>query len=281
MAQITSAQGGGEPGLARLRGEAISQWRETQRRNFYHFWAAAACFVGGFAFVPLLAPSGPGLTVTALVAMQALAVGLVHRGLRRTHEELAQFANPEVMRNAGELIALSPAEKLYCEGVASLSDAERTLTEAARGEILAQLNDLLSSYRKLDGPVRQSLAARAGALRAQSIEGLEHELAELVRLRDASSDAGARATMDQSISLCSQRLSDARALAPAQEQAEAQQELILQSLAFVQASLSRMAVANSATLPADVGALQSTVTQVNQQTRAVEDAVNEVLALRG
>jgi hypothetical protein len=87
--------------------------------------------------------------------------------------------------------------------------------------------------------------------------------------------------MDQSIALCTQRLSDARALAPAREQAEAQQELILQAMASVHASLSRMALAGSAAAQTDVAELQQKVTQVHRQTCAVEDAVNELLALSG
>jgi hypothetical protein len=277
MAQIISTQAGMEPGAARLRGERISKWRDTLRRNSYHFWAAGTCFAGGVAAVPLLAGFGPGLTVTALLAMQALSVGLIVRGFQKANQHLTQFANPEVLRSAGDLITLSPAERLYCEGVASLIDAERALTESSQTEILAQLNELLSSFRKLDGPVRQSFATRGN----QSLEGLERELSELVRRRDAASDATARGTMEQSITLCSQRLVDARGLAPAREQAEAQQELIIQALSSVHASLSRMAVADPVTVQADVGELQRTVTQVNRQTRAVEDAVHEVLTLGG
>ncbi|MCC2670052.1 MAG: hypothetical protein K0Q72_2523 [Armatimonadetes bacterium] len=275
--QLISTQAITEPGAARLRTAGMSRWRETLRRNAYHFWAAAACFGGGIAAVPLLADNGPGLTVTALLGMQALAVGFVVRGFGKANQHLTEFVNPEVLRNAGELLALGPAERLYCEGLAALIDAEQTLPEASQGEILAQLNDLLSSFRKLDGPVRLSLATRGN----QPIEGLEQELSELVRRREATSDPMARATMDQSIALCSQRLADAAALAPAREQAEAQRELILQALASVHASLSRMATAGSVTVHADVADLQRTVTRVNDQTRAVEDAVNEVITLRG
>jgi len=275
MVQLVRTPAGTEPGAARLHSAGARRWREALRRNSYHFWTAGACFVGGFVAVPLLASQGPGLTVTALVGMQVLAAGLIHRGMHHANEDLTQLADPEVMRNAGKLIELSSAERLYCDGVGSLIEAEQALSESVQREILSQLNDLLSSYRKLDGPVRQSLAARG----SQPIEGLEHEFSELVRRRDATLDAMARATTDQSVNLCAQRLSDARALVPARERAEAQQELILQALASVHASLTRMALADS--VEADVGALQQTVAQVNRQTRAVEDAVQEVLTLGG
>jgi len=277
MAQLISSQAVTEPATARVRSVGVTKWREALRRNAYHFWGAGGCFLGSIAIIPVLAGNGPEITVSALLGMQALAVGLLTRGFQKTNREVTQFASPELLRCAGELISLTSAERLYCEGVASLIDAEGALPEATQREILAQLNDLLGSYRKLDGSVRESLAAR----RSQPIETLERELAELVVRRDAASDATARATLDQSVTLCSERLFDARALAPARAQAEAQQELILQALASVQASLSRMAAAESSSVRSDVDQLQRAVSRVNLETRAVEDAVNEVITLRG
>lgn len=277
MAQVVATQSAAAPGASRVRMAGIRQWRESLRRNAYHFWGAGACFGAGIAAIPLLAHHGPGVAMSAFMGIQASAVALVVRGHLRSNRQLTEHADVEVLRNAGELLELTPAERLYCSGVASLIEAEEALSEVTRSEILAQLNELLASYRKLDGPVRQHLAARGN----QPIEGLESELAELVRRRDLASDSTARATMDQSIMLCSQRLADARALAPAREQAEAQQELILQALASVHASLSRMAAADSAAVQTRMGELQRTVSRVNEETRAVEDAVNEVLTLRG
>ncbi len=276
LAQLVSTQVGLEPRAARLRSSGMNRWRETVRRNAYHFWAAGACVIGSFAALPAIAHTGPQITVTALLAMQALGVGLVCRGFRITNQAMTEVASPELLRSAGELIALSRAERIYCDGVAALMDAEQALPEKTQGEILAQLNDLLTSFRKLEGTVQRSLAARG----SQPIEGLEGELAGLVRLRDRSADPAARATIEQSISLCSQRLADARSLAPFQEQAEAQQGLILQVMASVQASLSRMAAAESVAVQADVDELQRAVLRANRETRAVEDAVNEVIALR-
>lgn len=266
-----------ERGAARLRGAGLSTWHEAVRRNSYHFWAAGASILGGIRIIPALAPHGPGLTLVALLGMQSLAVGLVVRGIHKSRFDSTQYLSAELMRGAGELLELSPAEATYCAGVAALIEAGPALTEPARGEILRQLNELLSSYRKLDGPIRQYLAAGGN----QPIEKLEQELAELVRRRDLQADATARATLDQSAQLCAQRLMDARGLSPAREQAQAQQELILQALASVHASLSRLTVADSVGAQVGVEELQRTISQVNRQTRAVEEAVNEVISLRG
>lgn len=264
------------PGSTHLREAGIAKWRETVRRNSYHYWAAGASFLGGIGCIPILATHGPGVTIAALLGMQALAAGLVVRGRNKSRHELTHEVRAEWIRSVGEFIALTPAEASYCAGVASLIEASRSLPRSTQAEILHELNELLSSFRKLDGPIRQYLAA--GGI--QSLQKLEQELDDLLRRRELQSDPTACATMDQSIQLCQQRLADARILTPTWEQALAQQELILQAMASVHASLSRIAVADSVEAPVGVMELQRTVQEVNQRTRSVEEAVNEVLLLR-
>jgi hypothetical protein len=265
-----------DPSLARLRSAGTQKWRETAKRHVANFWIGGACFFSGILSVPMLEARNEGMAVLAMLGGFALGVSLIVRGFSKTNQELTQYVSPDVLRIAADLIGLSRAEKLYCDSVASLIDAGPVLTETTQTEILRQLNDLLTSHRKLDGPVRQYLSAGGSS----SIEELERELAALSVSRDSKSDTMARATMDQSIGLCQQRLSAAKALGPAREQAEAQQELIIQALASVQGSLARMVASGSGTSDADVSALHASVNQVNQQTRAVEDAVGEVLTLR-
>jgi len=180
------------------------------------------------------------------------------------------------MRGAAHLIALSRAEQLYCEAVASLVDAEGALGEAVQRDMVGHLNDLLETHRKLEAPLRRQRAASGGP----AVEELEQELASLRQRRAAQADEAARQTMDQSIDLCSRRLETARAVQPAREQAEAQQELILQTLASVQASLASTHASPSAPLAAGVEGLQQSVLQVSRQARATEEAVAEVLSVR-
>ena len=61
---------------------------------------------------------------------------------------------------------------------------------------------------------------------------------------------------------------------------EVVKELILQSLASVQAGLARTVAAPAEPAATEVAALQESVLQMNQQARAVEEAVAEVVALR-
>jgi len=281
MAQLFSQTTALDPDTARIRTLSTQKWHRTARRHAGLYWSALVTFIAGMAAVPIIEPLGDGPAVLTLFAGMGLAVALLVRGVVKTNRALMAEIDAGLLRTIAERIARSPAERVYCEAIAALIDAEPVLTEVTQREILTQLNDLLASYRKLDGPVRHFLAAGGNS----PVEELERELEGLNTRRDAKVDPRARETMDQSIALCSQRLASARAMGPAREQAEAQQELIVQAISSVQASLSRMVASGSGVVTdnvvvAGVDELHRTVSQVNLQTRAVEEAVNEVVALR-
>ncbi len=277
LAQIFSPAGAQDPTAARVRSEGLRAWRETARRHLRYFVAGGGSFAASWLAAPALAVvSGPAAAL-GFFGLMGLGVGLVIRGFQRTNRELSRFASADLLRGAAVLVALSRAEQLYCEAVAALVDAGAVLNEAVQREILQQLNALLESHRKLEGPVRQLRAASVGG----AVEALEQEVAELAQRRDTHEDEAARRTMEQSIALCTERLNHARAMEPAREKAEAQQELILQSMASVQARLARIGTAGLPAPEADAEAVRESVTQVCQQTRAVEEAVAEVVALRG
>jgi hypothetical protein len=90
----------------------------------------------------------------------------------------------------------------------------------------------------------------------------------------------AREAIGQSLELLEERLKDAGALQPGLERVEAQQEVIEQTFGSVQAALSRMKVAPSRIDPPDIQELRRSVVQVRDQTRAVEQAVEEVLTVQ-
>jgi hypothetical protein len=275
LSQLFTQQAALDPTSARVRSAGMAAWKEAAKRYTAHYWAAGLMFASSILSLPLMGGINEGLGVLGFFGLAAGGMAVLIGTNRRLHRQLTQYVSPDVMRGAAHLVALSRAEKLYCEAVAALIDAGRTVGEGALKEILAQLNELLASYRKLEAPLQRYRAASA----SQSVETLEQELAELTLRRDAQEDATARATMDQSIGLCAQRLEHARRMEPAREQAEAQQELICQTLASMQASLARIAGAGSAPAATEVNELRDSVTAVNRQTHAVEEAVTEVMAL--
>jgi hypothetical protein len=276
LSQIFAGQAALDPLTARVRSAGTQRWRETAKQYAGYFWAGAASFLTGLVALPVVAPAAEGPAVLTFLLLNMLGAGLVVRGFVKTQQELNRFVSPELMRGAAHLVALSRVEQLYCEAVAALIDAGPLLGETVQQEILQQLNALLENHRKLAVPVQQYQAASGSA----SIEALERELAELTARRDALRNDAAREMMEQSVALCARRLQYARALEPAREQAEAQQELIVQTLASVQASLARTGSTPAVPVQAEVAELQQSVTQVNHQARAVEEAVAEVMALR-
>ena len=276
ISQIFAPQAALDPMTSRIRSAGTLQWRETAKRHAVNFWAGGGGILASMLALPVVAPTNGGLGVLLFVLLNGLGIGLIARGFAKTKQELTRFVNADLMRGAAHLVALSKAEQLYCEAVAALIDAGPLIGETVQQEILQQLNVALENHRKLAVPIQQDHAASGGA----PIEALEKELAELTARRDSLEDDAARAMMEQSIALCDGRLRYARALEPAREKAEAQQELILQTLASVQASLARTCSAPPTAVEAEVGALQQSMSQMNHQARAVEEAVAEVVALR-
>ena len=99
-------------------------------------------------------------------------------------------------------------------------------------------------------------------------------------VRHRRAHEAARRAIEQSIELLETRCQVAQTLQPSLERVEAQQEVILQTLASVQSSLARMKVAPAALTAPDIAVIQSSISEVTGQTRAVEQAVQEVMSIR-
>src|SRR5262249_4232261 len=134
----------------------------------------------------------------------------------------------------------------------------------------------VANYRRLE-EYRERLAAASGS---ETVADLEAELADLGRRLGSAADPVAREALEQSSAMCAARLEHARALEPGFERVKAQQEVILQTLASAQASMARARMAPTPVSLPDMQRLQESVLGVNNQTRAVEEAVQEVMALR-
>ena len=275
IAQIFAPNAVLDPATARIKAAGAQAWRETVKRYSAHFWGAGTAWVLGILSMPILAQSNEGLAVLGFLGMNAVAISLVIGGTNRAKRELTRYASPEVLRHAAKLVELSRAEQHYCAAVAALIDAGSTLGEPSQKELLRHLNELLARYRALEAPMQRYLSGGGGT----PVEELERELGELTARRDAQDDPLARATMDQSLDLCARRLEHARRIEPAREQVAAQQELILQTMASVQASLARICAAGTVPVQTDVSELQESVSRVNRQARAVEEAIGEVITL--
>lgn len=184
---------------------------------------------------------------------------------------------PVEMRVVVPLLSLSRAERTYCDTLLLLSrmdvDAE---SEKNLRATLEQLNELMASARQLEAR-RLSLLPVLGT---NSTEELEAEL-ETLRARLAeTTDSVARQSLEQSVQMCASRLADARAFQQGLERLKAQEEALVHTLASVQTAVARMQLTPMPQTALAAQEIAETVSYMNQQTYAVEQAVQEVMELK-
>ena len=207
-----------------------------------------------------------------LVAMHSLALGVILALLPSVVAAGQTAPRSEKGKTTGG-VTLSFAEKRVAEWTTAVE------THAA-GTVDQPLRTVASWPREQVTLVVRLVVERLHPLLEAREFVYQQEVAELTRRRDAQEDPTARATMEQSLALCTGRLEHARRVEPAREQVAAQQELILQTMASVHAGLARICAAGSTPAGVDVHELQESVAGVSRQARAVEEAVTEVIALR-
>jgi hypothetical protein len=183
----------------------------------------------------------------------------------------------EELRAVMHIASLSPTEASYIEVVCSLLEASENIPEEIAREILQSLSILIEHYRHIDAQLER-LKKVVGN---ESVEALEAEHSRLVDRTAQVDDPQAKEDMQQSLAMCEKRLQDVRVLAPSIERLEAQKEVLHQTLMTIQASVVRLQAAPRAVSLPDTTELRQAVDEVTIKTRAVEEAVAEVLVLQG
>jgi hypothetical protein len=173
-------------------------------------------------------------------------------------------------------LQLERPETLYLDTVCALAEAGDNVSAQTGHDILATLTLLLEQARFVDGRLDRLRSAAS----TQSVQELEGERERLAARIAKVEDPQAREDLTQGLAMCDERLRNARALAPLIERLDAQREVIDQTLLSVQSSVSRLQVAPTALAGPDVEEVKRVVSQVTAQTHAVEDAVQQVMALR-
>lgn len=240
------------------------------------------------AFVPLGVGGGlGGLLASGSPTIAAVTGGLTWlvgtaAGIRWTinsapKSRLRNSVSLEEMRAVFPLLKLSRSERIYCDTLLMLvriqtsPEAETTMRETMR-----QINVLLESSRQLETR-RKALLPVLGT---NSIQDLEMEYGDLGRRFDASTDVIARQSLQQSLQMCATRLENARACEQGLERLKVQEEAIMQTLSSAMSSLARMQIIAAPQTELAAQQIAETVAQMNQQTYAVEKAVEEVMTLR-
>jgi hypothetical protein len=240
------------------------------------------------AFAPLLCGAALGGIISMVEPWAGVTIGLLcwlggtGAGIwwtsRVTHKRSLQYeVLLDEMRAVFPLLSLTPAERAYCDTLLLVArmdpnqEARRTIRQTIK-----QLNELMESSRQLETR-RQSLLPVLGS---NVIAELEAEYSSLDRRLEQAQDSLTRQSLQQSLQMCATRLENARAFEQALERINAQQEAIVHALKSAQSALARMQVAPSPQTEMAAHEISETVEQMNQQTHAVEQAVQEVMTLR-
>lgn len=191
-------------------------------------------------------------------------------------DDLDRSMTSEEVRAACSVIKATPSEISYFESIALILEIAAQLDAQTGKDILSELNVLIAQARQLKA-YRDNLRA---AINAESADELVAQGEDLRTKLSQITDEAARRAIEQSIELLENRWRVAQTLQPSLERVEAQQEVIRQTLASVQSSLARMKVAPDALTAPDIAVIQSSISEVTGQTRAVEQAVQEVVSIR-
>jgi hypothetical protein len=183
----------------------------------------------------------------------------------------------EEIRALADGIELGRPQTIYLDTVCALLEAGGNVSDQTGRDILSTLNELLDQALYVNGRLDRLQTAAS----TESVLDLEQERARLAERAEKAEDSEARLDLNQSLAICDERLQNARALEPLIERMDAQREVIEQTMLSVQSSVSRLLVAPAAVAAPDVEEVKRVVSEVTAQTKAVEDAVQQVIALQG
>ena len=236
--------------------------------------AAMAVAFGGMA---AHLPAFLGGTLATFTWLSGTGAG-TYWSLRATPKaRLLQAARVEEMKAVFPLLTLTRGERIYCDTLLLLARME-VVPEAEDDlrETLRQLNTLVQSARLLE----QQRVSLLPLLGNNVIPELEAEYGDLGRRLDRVTDAVTRQSLQQSLAMCQTRLENAKALEQGLERLKAQQEALTQTISTAQSALARLQIAPQLRPEAAAQEISETVAQMNRQTYAVEQAVQEVMTLR-
>lgn len=233
-------------------------------------WAAGGAIVAGALVASAAVP--PMVPLVALLA--GIGLGLGHMFVDQWRR--AQVVHSDLLVRCLSHVEISKLDRAYCEVIVWLSKPGLRVDEATARSILAELNRLVGHHRKLESQELE-LASLSDALSNQKASA---ELARLAAQLAEAQDPMVRSSLEESAALCRQRVENTRENEAALERVRAQRELILQTLASIQASLARLAQADQVLTAADVAAIREQSETIQSHAEAVEGAVEEVVALR-
>lgn len=214
---------------------------------------------------------------TTLMVWLAGSSAGVMMALNANRSTLTSSISLEEMRAVFPNLPMSRAERIYCDTLLLLARLDtRPEAEVSIRETLRQLTDLVVTSRQLEERRR----ALIPVLGTNPVRELEKEYGELGRRYDQTTDSLAKQAIKQSLEMCASRLENARAFEAGLERLKAQEEAILQTLSSAQTALARMQILSEPQIELTAQQIAENVTEMNRQTYAIEQAIEEVMTIR-
>lgn len=242
-----------------------------------------ALVLGGGAASGLLRLLPEGLVLPAYIGAGFLWMVGAAVGIRWTNRASQRhILNHEVTVTELEavlpLLSLTRAERAYGDILLMVAALEVPAEPRRTSwETLAQVTGLLEDSRRLEKQ-RLSLLPVLGT---NPVKELEAEQGKLEGRIAAAKDDRTREAIQQSLELVKTRAENSRTLEQALERLNAQQEALVHTLATAQSALARMQVMPGIQTEIATKEIAETVHAMNRQTVAVEQAVQELIAIRG
>ncbi|MES2459438.1 MAG: hypothetical protein V4671_02560 [Armatimonadota bacterium] len=282
MATAYEAQLGSFSVPAASRQEAEIRQLEAENDDTGCFLGVAVLTLDLFALIGAFVAwgmTGGMLGPVLFLAISGLTTGLNIRFLQWCkRRERCRLYRPERLRVVLPLVPTTGAETMYVRALLKLAEPgqDEIVGESTSRSLLLQMNALLSSSYEINKQQQGIQNAMSDQSRSE-IEAMHGDLKSRV---SQAKDSDARVMLLQTLSLCEARLERAKALDPLKERLEAQQEMIVQTLASVGESLAGLQIAPRAVREPQVESIQESLEQIQYQTRSIEQAVQEVMALR-
>ena len=210
-----------------------------------------------------------------MLFMAAVGLNIGFIGWCRRREQRRRY-HPALLSAVLPLLNQTETEQVYVRALLQLTEKANLLGETSARSLLSQLKVLMESSEEITHQQKGIQAAMSGQSRTD-VEAMRDNLARRV---SQAQDSEARETLTQTLALSEARLQRAIALDPLGERLEAQQEMIRQTLSSVGESLAALALAPQTLTGPKLEMVQESLVTILNQTRAVEQAVQEVMALR-
>jgi hypothetical protein len=182
--------------------------------------------------------------------------------------------DPKLLLRRLRGIPVAPVIREYCEALGALAVPGLPIPPTEGRLILDEMNALLTRVLR-HREEREELARRAGGKKLARLEADRYSIE--ARLA-TTADRVARQALEEGLALCQQRVESVGSLRLALERLDAEEIVVVQSLAALADGLRRIGRSREDPSTADLTQLRAALGRVTAYASSVESAVEEVLS---